>query len=340
MFHWSDEMPQPKISILVVNWNGRHLLRDCLESLCRQSYRHHEIILVDNGSTDDSVALVMEAFPQVKIVQLSENEGFAKGNLEGFKASAGEYIALLNNDARADEKWLEHLLQPMLKEPRVGICASKILKDGTGEIDSAGDGLTTWGVGFKRGIGMNSTSYASGEYVFGACAAAALYRRSMLEEIGFLDESFFFNHEDTDLNCRAQLSGWKCAYVPAALVHHKVSATIGHLSDLQLYYHLRNAEFLWVKNMPCGLMLRYAHHKLLQELWSLVNLCIYQGRWKPFFRAKRDALKMLPAMLAKRKKIQCRKTVPNSYFGSLLTPLLSRELMRQKLTDFMRYRRA
>src|SRR5713226_7791996 len=188
-----------KVSIIVVNWNGENLLEDCLVALFHQTYEDHEIIVVDNGSTDLSVQFVEKNFRHVRIIKLPENKGFTGGNLEGLKLADGEFIALVNNDARVEQQWLENLAQPMLDDARIGICASKLLLDTTGQINSAGICLTTSGVGFDRGYGEDASVYGSPERVFGACGAAVLYRRAMLEEIGFLDEDFFLYGEDADL---------------------------------------------------------------------------------------------------------------------------------------------
>ena len=275
-------------------------------------------------------------FPAVKVVELRENKGFSGGNVSGFKIAKGEFIALINNDCYADDQWCENLLQPMLRDPTVGICASKLLFEDSRDINSAGDGLTTGSVGFNRGLGQDSTSFRHSEFVFGACGAAALYRRRMLDEIGFLDEDFFLYDEDIDLGFRAQLAGWKCVYVPSAVVYHKGNATAGRLSDTHVYYHTRNLEFVWIKNMPLGLMLRFAHHKLIQEIGSFCYLCLRHGKWTPYLRAKRDALRMLPRMLRKRRAIQARRRVPNFYLRSLMTSMLTLDFARQKIRQLIK----
>ena len=325
-----------KISVIVVNWNGQRFLQDCLGSLSRQTYANREIILVDNGSTDSSVSYVREKFPDVKIVELRGNTGFTGGNTEGLKAADGDFVALVNNDTRADDRWLENLLEPMRRDPRVGICASKLLFDKGLGINSAGDGLTTAAVGFNRGLGAERALFADAEFVFGACGAAVLYRRKMLDEIGFLDEDFFLYDEDTDLSFRAQLAGWKCAYAPDAIMRHKANATAGRLSDTHVYYHTRNLEFVWIKNMPFALVLRFAHHKLLQEIGSFGYLCLRHGKWAPYFKAKRDALRMLPLMWKKRQAIQARRRAPNSYLRSLMTSMFTLDFVRQKLRQMIK----
>ncbi len=323
------------VSIIVLNWNGKRLLKECLETVSCQTYQSSEIVFVDNASSDGSVDFVIEHFPHIRIVQLDQNYGFAGGNARGLEVCEGEFIALLNNDTRVEINWLENLLSPMMKDSSVGICASKLLVDPTGEIDAAGDVVTTWGVGFKRGCGGASNLFREEQPVFGACAAAALYRRTMLDDVGFLDEDFFFNDEDTDLNFRAQLAGWKCTYVPSALVHHKVNASIGHLSDLHVYYHVRNLEFLWLKNMPNALMLRYGHHKLIQELGSFFYLCVRHGKWRPFFKAKKDVLQLFPRMLKKRHEVQAKRRVSNAYLQQQFLSIWSQELMKQKIRQFI-----
>ena len=323
------------VSIIVVNWNRRGLLNDCLCSLTRQSYANYEIILVDNGSSDESARFVKESFPSVTVVELPENRGFTGGNFAGLKIANGKFIALVNNDVRAEPDWLEKLLQPMLDDPDVGICASKLIIDGTQAIDSAGDGLNTAGVGFNRGLKMDRKHFSISELIFGACGAAALYRRSMLQEIGFFDDDLFLYDEDIDLSFRAQLAGWKCRYVPGALAHHKGNATSVRLSELHVYYHTRNLEFVWIKNMPAGLMIRLLHHKLIQELAAFGYLCLRHGKWHAYFRAKRDAVRMFPSMWKKRKEIQAKKRVSNFYLKSVMMPLFSKELARQKIRQFI-----
>ena len=324
-----------KVSVIIVNWNGASLITQCLRSLVCQSYIPTEIILVDNGSTDGSVSHVRAEFPSMKVVALTENRGFATGNAAGLKVATGEFIALLNNDAHAGEKWLQNLIQPMLEDPRVGISAPKTLSiDGT-KIDSAGGGLTTAGVGFNHSHGQNEDACSDPGLIFGGCGAAALYRRRMVDEIGFLDDDFFLYDEDTDLSFRAQLAGWKCAYVPSAVVYHTSNATVGRLSDAHVYHHTRNLEFVWLKNMPAGLMFRFAHHKIFQEIGAFSYLCIRHRKWAPYFRAKRDAIRMFSLMWNKRRVIQRRKRVSNAYLKGLMTPLFSRELILGKLKQFV-----
>ena len=325
-----------KVSVIVVNWNGCELLDGCLSPLFSQTHNNFEIILVDNGSSDGSVEYVKRRFPQATLVELKQNRGFTGGNLAGLEVATGQFVTLVNNDTRVDEALLEKLLRPMLVDETVGICASKLIIEGTNRIDSVGDGMTTAGVGFNRGHQTKRNGYSSLEPVFAACAAGALYRRKMIDEIGFLDDDFFLYDEDVDLSFRAQLAGWKCVYVPDAIIHHKGNATAVRLSDTHVYYHTRNLEFVWIKNMPTGLMLRFAHHKVIQEIGSFCYLCLRHGKWRPYLRAKIDAVKMFPRMWKKRRAIQAKRRVSNAHLRSLMTSMFTFDFLWQKLRQMIK----
>ncbi|MBI5849122.1 MAG: glycosyltransferase family 2 protein [Nitrospirae bacterium] len=327
------------VSLIIVNYNGLHLLPECLESLRLQTFRDFEIIIVDNASRDGSGKYIAANFPEVKRILLPLNIGFGGANNEGLKQAHGEFIALLNNDAEADRDWLRNLVDAMAKNPAVGICASKMLVHGTQVIDSAGDGFSTNLKGFKRGEGQSADQYSQEEYVFGACAGAALYRKKMLDEIGFFDESFFLLHEDTDLNLRAQLAGWKVLYVPAARVFHKVRSSIGDMSDLAIYYSLRNSELVRLKNIPAGLFLRCSAAWIIGIIADFFFFAVRYRKLKLYVQAKADVLKSLRLIGGSRKKIMKLKKADVCYLHRIMTPLWSREFFRQKAGKFFRRQR-
>jgi GT2 family glycosyltransferase len=292
------------ISVIVLNHNGAHLLIDCLQALLDQTFKNYEVIVVDNASIDGSCKLIENNFPQVKLVRLSKNKGFTGGNIEGYKIARGKYIALLNNDTRACNTWIEKLVECMESDQSVGICSSKLIIDGTNKIDTVGDIFTTAFTGTKVGEFEDESKHSLKRYFHGGCAGAIMYRKAMLDKIGFLDEDFFLNHEDTDLNLRAWLSGWKCIFVPEAVVYHKVSATNGIMSDITVYHFSRNTEWVWIKNTPLNLMLRYLPQKFIYEMASFGYFCILQKKWRPFLKGKVDAFAKLFPMLKKRKLVQ------------------------------------
>ena len=308
------------VSVIIVNWNQRQLLDKCLGLFGKQTLQNIEILLVDNGSTDGSVAYVREHFPNVHVIALPENRGFAGGNNVGIRAARGEYIALLNNDAQPEPQWLEALVHALEAHPEVGFCASKMLRaDDPRVIDTAGDLFYDYGVGGKRGMDqLDGPEFSRTEYVFGACAGAAIYRRAMLEDIGLFDEDFFLYGEDIDLSFRAQLRGYKCLFVPQARVHHQVAATAGWGSHLSVYYSLRNMLYVLVKDMPASLLLRHLGPILFYFLAGdmIFTVAGYAGA---VARARRDNLKMLRKMMAKRRAIQAARCMPEAYIESILT---------------------
>ena len=307
-----------KISVIVLNFNGKVFLEDCLNSLREQTYKDFEVILVDNGSTDGSVEYVKNRFPEVKILALEKNVGFAKGNNEGIKISQGEYVALLNNDTKTDRFWLEELHKALANNPQVGFCASKmIFYNDQEKIEAAGDGYFLCGAPFKRGSFESISKYNKEEEVFGACAGAAIYRKTMLNAVGLLDEDFFFGFEDSDLGFRAQLKGYKCFYIPKAIVFHRVSATIGKLSSRQVYYGQRNVEYVYIKNMPTPLIFRYFFSHLIYNIGALIFFLL-KGKGLVFLRAKFSVLRNLRTLLRKRKAIQKSRTVDMVYLKKIM----------------------
>ena len=318
-----------KVSVIILNYNGEGLTVGCLNALAGQTLKDFEVVIVDNGSIDNSpyeIQMFLKESPLApitKLISLDRNFGFAGGNIQGLKhAHNSEYIALLNNDTEPENNWLEHLVSAMDSEPMVGICASKLIVYGTNIIDSAGDGFSTSLKGFKRGEGENAALYSKKEYIFGSCAGAALYRRKMIDEIGFLDEDFFLIHEDTDLNLRAQLYGWKVLYVPEAIVFHKVGYSIGNKSDKSHYYALRNSELVKIKNIPLFLFLRYSLILLLGTLSEFFLFAIWHRKTILYFKAKLDAIKLLPTMLNKRKINMKARRLCSKDLRKIMTPIL------------------
>jgi GT2 family glycosyltransferase len=219
----------PRAIIIVVNWNGRHFLTDCLVAAEQQTYGSYETIVVDNGSTDGSIAYVKSHFPAVRIIELDRNVGFAKANnlaMEEALRQKIDYIALLNNDTKADRRWLEHLIQVAKTDAKIGICASKmLLMSDPMIIDSTGHVFQSGKIA-DRGHGeIDSGQHDCQLDVIGACAGACLYKSDMLEDIGLFDESFVTYFEDAELSWRAHNRGWKAKYVPESVVLHHHGGT-------------------------------------------------------------------------------------------------------------------
>ncbi|MDX1613585.1 MAG: glycosyltransferase family 2 protein [Candidatus Promineifilaceae bacterium] len=253
-------MPDPAeitFSVIIPNFNGRVHLDVCLSSLRLQEASDFEIILVDNASSDDSAAYVQEHYPEVRVVRLQENRGFTGACNVGASLAIGRYIVLLNNDTEVDSGWLCALGDAFERHPRVGIVASKILLfDDRQRFHAAGDFYRVDGIPGNRGVWeLDVSQYDEEEYVFSACGAAAAYRRQLIEEIGFLDDRFFFSCEDVDMGWRANLAGWRVLYAPNAIAYHKLKATGGSVTGS--YYDGRNFLYLIWKDYPTSLLRRY-----------------------------------------------------------------------------------
>jgi GT2 family glycosyltransferase len=311
-----------KVSVIIVNWNGEHFLEDCFHSLQKQSYKNFEVIFVDNFSTDNSLPragrLASDLGIDVKFIELPSNRGFAGGNNEGLKYASGIYIALLNPDTIVEKDWMQRLVDALESHPDAGICASKMIVDGERVIDSAGDGYSTFGHAFKRGEGEPPDTFFGCEYVFGACAGAAIYRREMINEIKLFDEDFFLIFEDTDLNLRAQLSGWKCFYVADAIVYHKVGGSMKKIGHRASYYVVRNDKIVKIKNLPLSIILKKLPSLLLGEtIWFFYY--IINGRFGYYLKANIDVLKHISSHLKKRREVMNLKRATDNYIQSILT---------------------
>jgi len=325
-----------RITVIIVNWNGKRFLSECLNALRNQTCQDFSIILADNGSEDGSADFVSQNFPEVRLIRLSHNTGFAVANNIALKQVDTEYAALLNNDAVAEKTWLETLVHALDTHADVGFAASKMLfYDAPQIIDRVGDAYSDAGTGLLRGRGMPAASYDVPDRIFGACAGAALYRMSMLNEIGVFDEDFFLLYEDVDLSFRAQLSGYQCLYVPKAVVYHKASATIVHDSATSVYFSHRNLEWAYLKNMPASLI---AKTLILHLIYDIAACCYFAviGKGKIFIKAKADALKGLKTMLKKRRQIQKARKVSDDYIQCLLE---KETFLPRLLRRFQKYRK-
>ena len=311
--------PVPEISVIVINWNGRHFLQTCLTALRQQTFREFETILVDNGSSDGSAEYVRLHFPEVKLIALAENLGFTGGNIAGWEQSQGEMVILLNNDTEAHPQWLQEIHNAGREFPAAGSFASKMLLfDDRARIDNCGFALTSAGVTLDRGRGEpDGPQWQISGKVFGACGGAAVYRRSMLEEIGFLDPDFFMTYEDVDLSFRAQLAGHECVFVAGAIVYHRYRATMAMYPARQAFFSQRNIEFVYLKNMPLGPLLFSLPLRLLYELGGAAFF-FRQGAGKAFLKAKLDALRKLPLVLPKRRAIQSRRKISSRHLRSMM----------------------
>lgn len=313
------------IKIIIPNFNGEPHLKECLDSLRKQTFKEFSILLVDNNSIDNSVNFVKQEYPEVEVLQLQNNEGFAKAINEGIKKTLSDekikYFILLNNDVKCDENFVLELFKSS-KIKGVGAVAPKMLNYFNPRlIDSVGDGFNKWGHPIGRGSNQpDSDKYNKSIFVTGVCAGAALYTKEIFEKVGFFDEDFFAFFEDVDFNLRLQSAGYKCYYNPKAICYHKRGATIGDKHDFHIFLCERNLVLLRFKNYPLTLYIYYQPIYLLVRIYQYLKILRKFG-CKRFFNASKGFLcgiLSIPKNFQKRKNIQKNRIISIKYFRSLL----------------------
>jgi GT2 family glycosyltransferase len=313
----------PKASIIIPHWNGLQHLEVCLNALRSQRYTDFETILVDNASTDGSQEYVRQTFPEVYLLELDENIGFTGACNAGYETAKGEFIILLNNDTEADPDWLAELMAAFERHLEAGSLASKMrLFDKRDHFHTAGDYYRVDGRPGNRGVWQQDRGqYDKEEQVFSACGGAAAYRRSVIEETGFLDNDFFFSCEDVDLGWRIHLVGKQVWYVPTAVVYHKLKATGGSVTGS--YYDGRNFLLVLWKNYPGSLFRRYWTAVLRAQLgitWQALKA--WRGAAaRARLRGQLAGLVLLFKMLPKRRRIQANRRVSDETLTAVLSPV-------------------
>ena len=250
-------MGNPLVSVIILNWNGGAYVEESIASILKQNYPEIELIVVDNGSTDSSLQTIKNKFKdRLCLIENKTNTGFAAGNNTGIRRARGKYVALLNNDAVADPSWLKELVAVAESDPRVGMCASKVLNYFERDtIDTVGHLIYRDGLNRGRGrLERDEGQYNKIEEVFFPSGAAALYRKAMLDVMGLFDEDFFAYGEDADLGIRGRLGGWKCVYVPTAIAHHRYSASSSAYSPMKAFLVERNRIWVALKNFPLPIL--------------------------------------------------------------------------------------
>lgn len=315
-----------KVTIIIPVWNGAAWLVACLDALAAQSFRDFAVIIVDNGSTDNSRALVARHAPQATLIAWERNRGFAAAVNAGIRASLTEYVVLLNVDTRPCPDWLANLVQVMDQSaPDVGALASKMLAmTDPAVVDDCGDNLSWQGAAAKRGHGRSAADFTRDEEVFSPCAGAALYRKSFLDKLGGFDERFFAYLEDVDLGLRGRLRGYRYLFVPSAEILHQ-----GHGSGLphSRYVRLmtRNRILLLMKNLPVRLLIRHAASLLYGQIYFLIAY----RRPLAVFAGYCAVLPVLPHIVREYRAIQSNVKLTLAQVEQLLTPTMNEPPLRE-----------
>lgn len=313
-------MTQPLLSVIIPNYNGGRYLPTCYQALQQQTYPRLEIILVDNNSADGSITLTRRQFPHVKIVQLDRNAGLTGAINRGIEQAQGDILVPLNNDTEVGPNWAQALVNRLAEFPDAGIVASKMLlfteRD---KIHSAGDAFGVDGIPINRGVWQQDIGqFDDDTYIFGGCGGAVAYRRAMLDDIGLFDEDLFMYLEDVDLNWRAQLAGYKTVFAPQAVVYHHLSATGGGV--IASYYTGRNTLFVLAKDLPGAIFRRYWAKIIGAQLriaWDALKAWRGEAA-RARLKGQLAGMLGLPKWLGKRKVVQKKKQVSDTYLENLL----------------------
>lgn len=325
---------KPVASVIIVNWNGLAHLPDCLDSLAAQTCRDFEVVLVDNGSVDDSLAFVRARYPWVRVVPLMENTGFASGNNHGFAHARGSYIIALNNDTRVEPDWLQIMVDVANAHPEAGMVGCRVCSSVDPDIiDSVGMGICRDGMsrGRFRNRRWSTLCLQDVEEILFPSACAALYKRAMLEETGFFDDDFFAYAEDSDLGLRGRLAGWEAVLATQAVVYHKYSQTSGSLSPFKVYLVERNHYWVALKCFSPGQLLALPLFTVFRYFEQLRVVLSGGGVGDEFregdskaaligalMKASLDSLGGLPRMLRKRRQVMKQRRLPKREFARLL----------------------
>jgi GT2 family glycosyltransferase len=249
--------PQPLLSVIIPNWNGKKFLAECIDSLKGQTFHDFETILVDNGSTDGSAEFAEKRFGEfIRVLRNKENLGFAGGNNIGIREARGEYIVLLNNDTWAEPAWLEELVKATYLNRPIGMWASKVYSYyKRNQIEAVGELIYWDGLNRSRGqYECEEGQYERMEETFFPPGCGGMYRKVIFEEIGLFDEDFFAYGDDAEIGIRARLAGWRCVFVPKAVLYHKNSGSTGQYSPFKAFHVERNRFWITLKYFPLPLL--------------------------------------------------------------------------------------
>ena len=308
----------PFLSILIVNWNGLHHLEECLGSIKAQAFPDFEIVLVDNGSADGSIAFLESNHPDVGIVRTDRNLGFAGGNNLGIRHCRGSHVFFLNNDTRLAPDALENLARDIRANSRYSVFACFLINyHDPSMVDSGGDTFYTSACGFTY-AGYPVSLFTAPREVTLACAGAAVYERGLLERLGGFDEDFFLIFEDADLAFRARHLGASVLFLPDVKVFHKGSASMGgKASFTSIFYTDRNYLSVFLKNYPAVTLIKTLPGLAFMKAMRMV-VAARSGQLGAWARANVQAILLIPKMLRKRWAIQSASRLSRQEFERLL----------------------
>lgn len=320
----------PKVSIIIANWNGGEVFKNCLNSLSRITYPNWEVVVVDNGSSDGSDNLakrILRRKTRVLSLNNQTNLGFVKANNQGYLASSGKYLLLLNNDTEVTAGFLNKLVGLAEKDSKIGVIQPKILiMDNPSLLDNTGSFFTRTGFLAHRGfMEKDSVKFSQTQEVFSAKGACLLIRKSLVDKIGLFDEDFFSYFEESDFCWRIWMSGAKVVFFPQVVIYHKVGFTIKRLDVLNINYHYyKNRISSLIKNLEIRNLVPILFFHLLISL-GITGIFLLKGSFKNSWMIIKAILWNIlhfPLLLEKRSKIQrARRVTDKEIFNKLAKPV-------------------
>jgi GT2 family glycosyltransferase len=311
--------PEPKVSIVIPNWNGREHLPMVLSSMKGQTFRDFDITVVDDGSTDDSVGYLEREWPEVRVVRFAENMGFASAWARGVAESTGEYLVVINNDIEFEPSWLETLTREMDADPSIGFITTKIrFQDDRDVIYGVGHDFYVYGWCATRGLREKDVGqYDQRSETAAATGAGSMFRRAALDSAGGVDADYWMYCEDVDLGLRILLQGYRGIYLPAPVGYHVGGATMGSYLDVQRFHLWRNQLVTVAKDVPAGILWRALPKLLLFHYYQYSHERRGgTGSARLVLKAYAAFLKALPKTLAKRRRIQRARKISPAEFRS------------------------
>lgn len=275
----------PIASIVIVNYNGSNMLKECLDSLLCTDYPAFETVVVDNNSTDNSLEMIKKYYPSCKVIQLPENRGFAVGNNIGASYATGEYLVFLNNDTVVTPDWLKEILVVLENDKSIAIAQSMLLLASEDGVDSSGDFATKHG----RTYNSRRQGFSSPREILSARGAAMAIRKSVFEELGGFDKDYFISFEDVELGWKAWICGYKVVMSPKSIVYHKSGSTMSKMSTMMTFHGLKNQLSLITTHFETGLAIRNLVIVLSSLFFSFIGLMFNVGRGKQSFSIDKKA---------------------------------------------------
>ncbi len=320
---YTNDVPKDNVLVVILNYKGWEETLSCVDAVLQQTYSSFHILLIENGSGDESLEKLKHfgKHPQITFIEHPKNLGFAGGVNVGIRRAIREkyhYVALLNNDALVTKTWLEELINAQ-KNTGASVVTGLLLNGDGSKIESTGDSCSIWGLPFPRQRDEPASQAEDSAYVFGGTAGASLYTTALFEDIGLFDETFFAYFEDTDISYRTQLAGHKAFYEKKAIAYHDHGTTSSKIPGFTVYQSFKNLPMFFWKNTPLSMF--FSTGVRFYAAYCLMYIrALLRGQFGVATKGALQSVALFPHVLKERWRIQKIRRVPTSYLKSMLYP--------------------